>query len=118
MENSAGIAQAVLTNASSIATNVVMFVIFIGLVTAGVMKGFKDYKDFKKPAAISTGTTAQVAAATILENVTLSEWTKSNRDVVAAIQRLCDMLSRHLDETADLRRVMEDVRHDMRAPKG
>lgn len=118
MENSAGIAQAVFANASSIATNVVMFIIFIGLVTAGVMKGVKDFREFKKPEAASAGTTAQIAAATILENVTLNDWSASNREVVAAIQRLCDMLSRHLDETADLRRVMEDVRHDMRAPKG
>jgi hypothetical protein len=108
----------VLSNASSIATNVVMFVIFIGLVTAGVMKGLKDFREFKKPETTSTSATAQVAAATILENVTLSEWTRSNHEVVAALGRLCDMMSRNLDQTAELRRAVEDAAHDIRAHKG
>jgi hypothetical protein len=96
----------------------VMFGAFIGLVTAGALKGLKEYKDFKRPEAAGSSMSAQVAAATILENATLAEWTRSNHAVVAALERLCDTLSRNLDETAELRRTVADAAHDIRAHRG
>ena len=111
MENSTAIAPLLLANASSIATNVVMFVAFIGLVTAGIMKGVKDWREFKKPEAAGTGPTAQIAAMTILENVTLSEWSRSNRDVIVAIRDLIDVMSKHRDEVHEQRLETADLRH-------
>jgi len=102
---------------------VAVFAIFAAIVSAGVMRGLKEYRDFIKSKAPSPGssTTAQVAAATILENVTLSEWSRTNREVSeqlkdthVAIDRLCDMLAKHHDETAELRRNVQDVTHWLR----
>lgn len=111
MENSTAIAPLLLANASSIATNVVMFVAFIGLVTAGIMKGVKDWRDFKKPESTSAAPAAQIAAAMILENVTLNEWSRSNRDVIVAIRDLIDVMGKHRDEVHEQRLETADLRH-------
>jgi hypothetical protein len=107
------LAKSALANAPAIIANISVMAIFAAVVTAGIMRGLKEYRDFMKPAA-TANTTTQVAAATILENVTLSEWTRSNKEVSVALGRLCDMLAKHHDETAELRRNVEDVSHWLR----
>lgn len=71
------------------------------------MRGIKEVKDFRKPATPATSTAAQIAGATILENVTLHAWTESNHQVALALDRLCGMLSDHQDEMAKLRRSLQ-----------
>lgn len=115
MSSPLGIVKWAFDNAPALAANVAVFAVFAGIVSAGVMKGLKEFRDFTKPSTTSSGATtpAQVAAATILENVTLSEWSASNREVVVAVTRLCEGLAKHQDEIADLRRVVEDVQHEL-----
>lgn len=79
------------------------------------MRGLKEVRDFRKPdASTPPGTAAQVAAATILENVTLSEWSASNRDARAGMDRLCDILLKVRDELVELRHEISEARHDIR----
>lgn len=89
-----------------------MFAIFGAIVTAGVMRGLKEFKDFTKPASTPSAP-AQIVAATILENVTLSEWTTSNKEVVVVVVRLCETVVKLHDELTDMRRVLEDVQHEL-----
>lgn len=117
-----GAATTALANAPAWIANISVLTIFGGVIAAGIMRGLKEVRDFQKPAAApSASVDAQVAAVTILENATLSAWTKSNTEVAVAITHLCDTLRRHTevldqhhDETANLRRVVEDVAHALR----
>lgn len=104
--------RSALDGAPAIIANVSVFAIFAAVVVAGIVRGLKEFRDFTKPTS-SPNQSAQITAATILENVTLSEWTASNREVVVAVTRLCDLIVRHHDEMADVRRVMEDVQHEL-----
>lgn len=112
-----GTSSGLLADLPTLITNASLLVVFGGAITAGVVKGIKEWREFSKPAASNDPAKSQIAAVTILENITLSEWTASNKAVVVAIVRLCDMLDKHHDEMADTRRVIEDVRHEMRRGK-
>lgn len=104
------------SNAPAIIANISVLAIFGAIVAAGIMRGLKEFRDFRNPATKSDGSAspaAQIAAATILENVTLNEWSRSNKEVAIALGRLCDILVKHHDELADHRRVMEDVQHEL-----
>lgn len=98
--------------AEAIIANISVLAIFASLVAAGIMKGVKEVRDFRKPdAATSPSTTAQVAAATILENVTLAEWSRTNMLVVEAIRELMDCLSRDRESRLDMRLETAELRH-------
>lgn len=113
MSSPLDIARWAYSNAPAIIANISVFAIFAAVCVAGIVRGLKEYRDFIKPASPSSGTTTQITAATLLENVTLSEWSATNRDVKIALNRLCDMLAKHHDEMAGTRRVLEDVQHEL-----
>lgn len=100
----------------AVITNVSLVIVFAGAVTAGAIQGAKQVKEFLKPAAAveHADEKSQIAAVTILENVTLNEWTRSNKEVAVAAARLCDMLGKTLDEVSDLRRTVEDIQHQLK----
>lgn len=106
------VAGSALGNASSIIANISVLAIFGSIVAAGVMKGLKEYRDFVKPAstAATPAVDARVAAATILENVTLSEWTASNKEVVVALHHVCDKLDRVREELMEHRMALKEDR--------
>lgn len=83
------------------------------MIGAGVMKGIKEVREFHKSKPDKPGQSidAQVAAVTILENATLSSWTRSNKDVREGIDRLVDCIGDLRDELRDTRRETADLRH-------
>lgn len=94
-----------LPDPTAIATNVTVLVTFVGIVVAGIMAGIKKVKELAgdKPPA-------QLAAATILENVTLSEWSKTNREVATQLAKLCDILTRHSEDLVNHRHESAELR--------
>lgn len=104
-----------LGNAPAIIANISVLVIFASIVGAGILRGLKEYREFTKSSVTAPPVPdARVAAATLLENVTLSEWTTSNREVKVALERLCDMLSKSREETMELRHEIVELRQGMR----
>jgi hypothetical protein len=104
--------------------NLSVFLIFGGMIGAGIMRGVKEVREFRKGTAEAKPTSpgsmeAQVAAVTILENATLSAWTRSNKEVRDGLDRLVECVSDLRDElrdtrreTAELRHVIQDAEHD------
>lgn len=106
-----------LPSAETIVANVTILTVFAGLVVAGIMRGLKEVREFRKPSSSSESPASQIAAATILENATLASWSESNRAVVTAlgvltlaIDRMCNHLSDQVDETASARRETTELR--------
>lgn len=118
MSTAAGLHLSQLPSPTTLLANISVLAIFASLVAAGIMKGLKEVRDFRKPAAPTQSTQSQIVGATLLENSTIREWTASNKTVVVAIGELCDILDKHRDDTAELRREVADVRHDLRAMRG
>lgn len=105
------IAGSVLPSVSTIIANISGLVIFAALVVAGIVKGLKEVREFRKPDAATPGQPAQIAAATILENVTLGEWSRTNMLVVNAIRDLIEVMGKHRDEVHEQRLETADLRH-------
>lgn len=100
----------------AIVANISILTLFVGLVFAGVAKGVKELKGL----ASSDGKTS-IQAATILENITLSEWSASNRSVEHAITRLGETTDGHrravdynTDELRAMRRLLNEVLDEMK----
>lgn len=90
---------------------------FIATIIAGVVKGVKEWRVLRAPSKPVPG---GVTAATLMENITLSDWSASNRDVTHALNRVCEALTDlrremkdNADEMRDVRRVLEDRRKDL-----
>ena len=99
----------------TIIANVSLIIVFAGAITAGIFRGIKEFREFLKPAATPEASEkSQIAAVTILENVTLNEWTRSNKEATVATLRLCDMVSEVTDELARVRRSVDDVQHKLK----
>lgn len=114
-----------LPSAETVVANVTVLAIFASLVAAGIMRGLREVREFRKPATASTSSAAQIVGATILENVTLHEWTTSNGEVRVALDRLHDVivkyrdeLNEHRHEMIEHRRAIEDWRRDLRDIRG
>lgn len=112
-------AQTVLPLASPIAVNVVIFIAFVAMVTTGIFQGLKHVREFKEGFG-ERSDKAKIAAATILENVTLSDWTASNKSVKEALERLRNEISEHRHEVAENRHALvrlhdeiEEFRRDL-----
>lgn len=75
----------------SLATNAGIAVGFIVAMILGIKKGLDTFREKGDAAIKKHGAT--VAAATLLENQTLNEWSGSNREVANALQDLKDMLA-------------------------
>lgn len=87
---------------------------FIGTIVAGIVKGVKEWRILRAPTKPAD---PAAAAAILMDNLTLSDWSASNKDVSRNLHRVCealDDLRRELkdnaDEMRDVRRVIEDRR--------
>ena len=103
---------------TSLATNVGIAIGFVVAAVLGIKKGLDTFKT-KGEDAIK-GHTANVAAAKLLENQTLNEWSESNCEVVRALQEhgrelveLRRAIYKHTDAMSELRHQVERVRDRM-----
>jgi hypothetical protein len=92
--------------------------IFIGASTAlyaGIKSGLK--KIAKGEIEVTpAGDKKAVAAATLIETTTLLMWSESNRDVVAAINKVCALISvtaERLEVIEDLKAEANELRHQI-----
>jgi hypothetical protein len=97
---------------TALTTNIGILVAFIAAVFAGIRKGLKELKTSDKVRP------ADLAAATILENVTLNEWSSTNREVVEVIgdliratEELRSAVYHHRDDLRDHGRELAELRH-------
>jgi predicted nucleic acid-binding Zn-ribbon protein len=84
-------------------------VVFVGAVIAGIYKGLKELRTAEP-------SKANVAAAMLLETVTLNEWSASNAAATRAIVRLAEAtedlrreVSENTDELRTMRRRMDAI---------
>ncbi len=106
-----------LADLPTLVTNASLLAVFAGAITAGIVKGVKEWREFSKPAAADPSK-SQIAAVTILENVTLNEWSRSNKEVTVAVLRLCEVIEKLHDEMRDTRHQLEDAKRELRAKGG
>lgn len=71
------------TDFSKIAANIVLLFGFVATVVMGLKKGAKEFREYQ-----SSNLSPKVQAAVLMENVTLSEWTASNKIVVEELRLL------------------------------
>lgn len=69
---------------ASLVTNLGVFVAFVMAAVVGIWQGIKKLRKDSDDQVMPRN----ILAATIMENVTLSEWSQSNRDVVAALTEM------------------------------
>lgn len=89
---------------AALVANGFILLAFIGTIIAGVVKGVKEWRVLRAPSTVKPGA---IAAATIMENITLSEWSGSNREVKRSVDRLVEAVD-------DLRREMRDNAEELR----
>lgn len=105
--------QSALKNAPAIIANISVLAIFGAIVAAGVMRGLKEYRDFTKPKVEAPSTSATVAAATILENVTLNDWSRSNKLVADQLAKLIEVMLRDREIGLETRHETTALTHAM-----
>lgn len=99
-------------NLATIATAVGTVAALVGAGAAGIVKGLKMLREMK-PANPIPGST--IAAASIIETMSVKEWTATNLEVVQALRRCVegmDDLRRSMVDNCD---ELRDVRHELDA---
>lgn len=102
---------------AALIANGFVLIAFIGTIVAGIIKGVKEWRILRAP---NKPVSPAASAAILMDNITLSDWSASNKDVSRNLHRVCealDDLRRELkdnaDEMRDVRRVLEDRRQEM-----
>ncbi len=94
---------------SSLVTNIVIGASFLGAIFAGWARGRKETNEIRKSGVAESGSPlANIAAATILDNVTRGEWPRSHKqvhetllDTNLLLTRVCVAMNRLADEVIE-----------------
>lgn len=99
----------------AIGANVGVFLGAAGALFVGIKSGLKKIAKGEIAPSPAVAKNA-IAAATLIETTTLLMWSDSNRDVVAALDRVCkviDIATNRLESVEDLKREAVELRHQM-----
>jgi hypothetical protein len=98
---------------AGLVTNLGIFVAFITAAVVGIWQGVKKLRKDSDDQIMPR----DIRAATIMENITLSEWSQSNRDVIAglaevkrALYHQCDVVIEHGKDMRELAHQIERLR--------
>lgn len=95
----------------TLVANISILTLFIGVIIAGIAKGVKELKGLK---TTDSGQNS-VVAATMLENITLSDWSASNKDVRRALIQLCEVTDSSRRATNENTDELRNVRYSLDA---
>lgn len=107
MADSTQIVQAASTaDLSALTANLAILVAFITAAIVGVSKGLKQFKNGDKR-SLDAGSDTKIVAATLLENMTLNDWSQTNREVRDAVFSLRNAVIENTKEMEDLRHCIQ-----------
>lgn len=102
--------QAVSAAASSdftaLATNLSILIAFITAAVMGVKAGIKKHNEANRTQSMAPDQ-AKVVAATLMENITLSEWSQTNRETREALLKVCQAVAENTAEMKELRHALQ-----------
>lgn len=111
MLNPATTAQWAWDNAATISANAAIAAVFIGVIIAGIKRGLKELRGFKE----EPDSRPKIAAATLLETVTLNEWSASNAELRRALILLHEAIDDHRHHIRDNTTELRDIRRSLDA---
>lgn len=95
---------------TTIGTNVGVFCAAASALFMGIKTGLKK---ISRGEIAPTTDKSKVAGAMLVETTSMLMWSESNRDVVEAVNRLCDFIQDNTREQTELRHQIERLRDKM-----
>lgn len=109
MSDSSQIPAAAALDLSSLTTNLVIFAAFISAAIGGIWSGLKKVRE-SVVSGPSSGKHTPLSGA-MIEVVTLSDWSDSNREVAEAVKNLVEATYALRNSMSDTSRDLADLRH-------